>query len=212
MSNVHAQKTLMRIRRKLLLSAWELAFVRLTKLLLLFALTNSRGDGHLIRNNLSSTWGGFPTDMALRSLHICITWFFTKTKWFGYADHVEPYYIYISWKPPHVLDNLFCSVHGANLTLIQPTWSAYPYHLVIPYMGSICPYFSLNGNGAHFSVCGIATGCSGRCIVPRTAIVMSQWYDHYCSAEYTQTWARHLAAPWQRECTAIADCQSINTL
>ena len=46
MSNAHVQKTLVRIRRKLLLSARELAFVRLTKVLPLFALTNSRADSH----------------------------------------------------------------------------------------------------------------------------------------------------------------------
>ena len=51
MSNAHAQKTLVRIRHKLLLSARELAFVRLTKVLPLFALTNSRADSHFVKGN-----------------------------------------------------------------------------------------------------------------------------------------------------------------
>ena len=77
-----------------------------------------------------------------------------------------------------------------NLTLIQPTWSAYPYALGFPYMVSICPYFliwypyaptSLYGNAAHCSGNGVAMGCYGRCIVPRTSIVTSQWYCRCCS-------------------------------
>ena len=32
-------------------------------------------------------------------------------------------------------------VHGTNLTAIQPTWSAYPYHLAFPYMVSLSPGF-----------------------------------------------------------------------
>ena len=57
-----------------------------------------------------------------------------------------------------------------KLTLIQPTWSAYPYHLVflIWYPYSLVfliwyPYalISLYGNTAHCSVCGVAMGCYG---------------------------------------------------
>ena len=39
------------------------------------------------------------------------------------------------------VERTFYPVHGANLTLIQPMWSAYPYALGLPYMVSICPYF-----------------------------------------------------------------------
>ena len=49
-------------------------------------------------------------------------------------------------------------------------------------------------------------------IVTRTAIVMSQWYDRYCFTEYARTWARLPTTPWQRECTAITDRQSIDSL
>ena len=99
-----------------------------------------------------------------------------------------------------------------KLTLIQPTWSAYPYHLVflIWYPYSLVfliwyPYalISLYGNTAHCSGWGVAMGCYGLSIVARTAIVTSQWYDRYCFAGYARTWARHPATPWQRECTAI---------
>ena len=108
-----------------------------------------------------------------------------------------------------------------KLTLIQPTWSAYPYHLVflIWYPYSLVfliwyPYalISLYGNTAHCSGCGVAMGCYGLSIVPRTAIVTSQWYDRYCFAGYARTWARHPTSPWQRECTAITDFQSIDSL
>ena len=87
-----------------------------------------------------------------------------------------------------------------KLTLIQPTWSAYPYHLVflIWYPYSLVfliwyPYAptSLYGNTAHCSGCGVAMGCYGLSIVPRTAIVTSQWYDRYCFVGYARTWARH---------------------
>ena len=86
---------------------------------------------------------------------------------------------------------------------------------------SICPYFliwypyaptSLYGNTAHCSGYDVAMGCYRLCIVPRTAIVTSQWYDRYCFTEYARTWARHPTTPWQRECTAITDCQSIDSL
>ena len=108
-----------------------------------------------------------------------------------------------------------------KLTLIQPTWSAYPYHLVflIWYPYSLVfliwyPYAptSLYGNTAHCSGYGVAMGCYGLLIVTRTAIVTSQWYDRYCFTEYARTWARHPTTPWQRECTVIIDRQSIDSL
>ena len=104
------------------------------------------------------------------------------------------------------------------MTLIQPTWSAYPYHLIflIWYPYSLVfliwyPYalISLYGNTADCSGCGVAMGCYGLSIVPRAAIVTSQWHDRYCFTGFTRTWARHLTTPWQRECTAITDFQSI---
>ena len=103
-----------------------------------------------------------------------------------------------------------------KLTLIQPTWSAYPYHLVFliwyPYslVFLMCyPYAltSLYGNTAHCSGYGVAMGCYGLFFVTRTAIVTSQWYDRNCFTEYARTWARHQTTPWQRECTAITDRQ-----
>ena len=115
----------------------------------------------------------------------------------------------------------FYPVHCAKLTLTQPAWSAYPYHLVflIWYPYSLVfllwyPYAltSLYGNRAHCSGYGVAMGCYGLFIVTRTAIVMSQWYDRYCFTEYARTWARHPTTPWQRECTAITDRQSIDFL
>ena len=97
-----------------------------------------------------------------------------------------------------------------KLTLMQPTWSAYPYHLVFliwyPYALT-----SLYGNTAHCSGYGVAMGCYGLFIVTRTAIVTSQWYDRYCFTEYARMWARHPTIPWQRECTAITDRQSIDS-
>ena len=112
-------------------------------------------------------------------------------------------------------------VHCAKLTLIQPTWSAYPYHLVllIWYPCSLVfliwyPYAltSLYGNTAACSGHDVTMGCYGLFIVTRTAIVTSQWYDRYCFMEYVRTWPRHPATPWQRECTAITDCLSTNSL
>ena len=82
----------------------------------------------------------------------------------------------------------FYPVHCAKLTLIQPTWSAYPYHLVflIWYPHSLVfliwyPYAltSLYGNTAHCSGYGVAMGCHGLFIVTRAAIVKSQSYDRY---------------------------------
>ena len=69
---------------------------------------------------------------------------------------------------------------------------------------------SLYGNTAHCSGCGVAMGCYGLSIVPRTAIVTSQWYYRYCFAGYARTWARHPTTPWQRECTAITEARSVD--
>ena len=135
-------------------------------------------------------------------------------------------YIYIlihAWEYTHI--NTHCiyiyPVFCPKLTLIQPTWSAYPYHLVflIWYPYSLVfliwyPYalISLYGNTAHCSGRGVAMGCYGLSIVPRTVIVTSQWYDRYFFARYARTWARHPTKPWQRVCTAITDFQSIDSL
>ena len=70
----------------------------------------------------------------------------------------------------------------------------------------------LYGSTAHCSGYGIAMGCYGLFIVTRTAIVTSQWYGRYCFTEYARTWERHPTTPWQRECTAITDRQSIDSL
>ena len=80
------------------------------------------------------------------------------------------------------------SLHIHIHILMQP---AYPYHLVflIWYPYSLVfliwyPYalISLYGNTAHCFGCGVAMGCYGLSIVPRTIIVMSQLYDRYCFA------------------------------
>ena len=112
-------------------------------------------------------------------------------------------------------------VHWPKLILTQPTWSAYPYHLVFliwyPYALVFIIWYPyaltfLYGNTAHCSGYGVAMGCYGLFIVPRTVIVTSQWYGRYCFTEYARTWARHLTTPWQRKCTAITGCQSIESL
>ena len=128
------------------------------------------------------------------------------------------------WRPftfsTMLLKKVIYPVLCPKLTLIQPTWSAYPYHLVFPiwYPYSLVflrwyPYalVSLYLNIAHCSGDGVAMGCYGLSIVPRTAIVTSQWHDRYCFTEYARTWARHPTTPWQRECMAITDCQSIDS-
>ena len=55
-------------------------------------------------------------------------------------------------------------------------------------------------------------GCHGHFIVTWTAILTPQWYDCYWFTEYAPTWARHPTTPWQRECMAIIDRQSIASL
>ena len=139
------------------------------------------------------------------------------------VTHIDKFYWWV------VEINIDFSEGGLNiypvlcpkLTLIQPTWSAYPYHLVflIWYPYSLVfliwyPYalISLYGNTAHCSGCGVAMGCYGLSIVPRPAIVTSQWYERNCFTGFARTWARHPTTPWQRECTAITDFQSIDSL
>ena len=131
-------------------------------------------------------------------------------------DHWKWVTVYTLRFTPRPSSLTFYPVLCPKLTLM---WSAYPYHLVflIWYPYSLVfliwyPYalISLYGNTAHCSGCGVAMGCYGLSIVPRTAIV--QWYDRYCFAGYARTWARHPTTPWQRECTAITDFQSINSL
>ena len=104
---------------------------------------------------------------------------------------------------------------------LSSTWCEFDPSTAYVVCISICTYFliwypyaptSLFGNTAHCSGYGVAMGCYRLCIVPRTVIVTSQWYDRYCFAEYARTWARHPTTPWQRECTAITDCQSIDSL
>ena len=106
-------------------------------------------------------------------------------------------------------------------TNLSSTWCEFDPNTAYVVCISICPYFliwypyaptSLYGITAHCSGYGVVMGCYRLCIVPRTAIVTSQWYDRYCFAEYARTWARHPTTPWQRECTAITDCQSIDSL
>ena len=96
-----------------------------------------------------------------------------------------------------------------SVSLGFPLWYLYSLVSLIWY-----PYAptSLYGSTAHCSGYGVAMGCYGLFIVTRTAIVMSQWCDRYCFTEYARTWARHPTKPWQRECTAITDHQSIDSL
>ena len=81
-------------------------------------------------------------------------------------------------------------VHGANLTVIQSTWSAYPYHCFFLYdiritwfskYGIDITCFPLYGNAVQTFICkrhscgyGVAMGCLGRCIVSEAATVKSQ--------------------------------------
>ena len=120
-------------------------------------------------------------------------------------------YMYYTWK-------CISYMHYKHLS---STWCEFDPNTAYVVCISICPYFliwypyaptSLYGNTVHCSGYGVAMGCYRLCIVPRTAIVTSQWYDRYCFTEYERTWARHPTTPWQRECTAITDCQSIDSL
>ena len=132
----------------------------------------------------------------------------------------------VTWLATKYLKTVSWRNHTEKLT----TWWAQNLSSTLPEIDpdtayvvciSICPYFliwypyaptSLYGNTAHCSGYGVAMGCYGLFIVTRTAIVTSQWYDRYWFTEYARTWARHPATPWQRECTAITDRQSIDSL
>ena len=113
---------------------------------------------------------------------------------------------YIAWNRPQ------CSLRGLHIRI---TWFSL-YGIRIPLIVFLIwyPYalISLYGNTAHCSVYDVAMGCYGLFIVTRTVIVTSQWHDRYCFTKYARTWARHPTALWQRECTAITDCQSIDYL
>ena len=98
--------------------------------------------------------------------------------------------------------------HGKLYLHLSSTWCEFDPYTAYAVCISICPYFliwypyaptSLYGDTAHCSGYGVAMGCHRLCIVPRTAIVTSQWYDRYCFTEYARTWARHPTTPWQRD-------------
>ena len=110
---------------------------------------------------------------------------------------------YIAWNWP------WFSLYGQHIRI---TWFSL-YGIRFPFFRIRYPYalVPLYGNTAHCSGYGIAMGCYGLSIVPRTAIVASQWYDHYCFTEYARTWARHSTTPWQCECMVITDFQLINS-
>ena len=67
-------------------------------------------------------------------------------------------------------------------------WYSYALGFLIWYPYALA---SLYGNTVHCSEYGVAMGCYWLCIVPRTAIVASQWYGRYYFTEYARTWARH---------------------
>ena len=90
-------------------------------------------------------------------------------------------------------------IHFHKYYHLSSTWCEFDPNTAYVVCISICPYFliwypyaptSLYGNTAHCSGYGVAMGCYRLCIVPRTAIVTSQWYDRYCFTEYARTWAR----------------------
>ena len=137
-----------------------------------------------------------------------------------FHKYIELLFRWTIWNHRYVLT----SVLSSTLLEIDPD-TAYvvciSVSLGFPYMVSIFHCFliwyqyaliSLYGNTTHCSACVVAMGCYELSIVPRTAIVTSQWYDRYYFAEYARTWARHPTTPWQRECTTITDFQSIDSL
>ena len=117
---------------------------------------------------------------------------------FSFIQYFAPNWPWYSLRGLHIRITWF-SLYGIRIPLFSLYW--YPYAPT-----------SLYGSTAHCSGYGVAMGCYGLFIVTRTAIVTSQWYDRYCFMEYTRTWARHPTTPWQRECTAITDRQSIDSL
>ena len=142
---------------------------------------------------------------SLRGLHIRITWlslYGIRIPLFSLYGIQMPFFSYISIQPI-----VLCM--GLLFNLIQcfarnwPWYSLRGLHSRITWFslyGIRIPLFSLYGiqmpfflyvNTAHCSVYGVAMGCYGLFIVPRTAIVTSQWYDRYCFTGYARTWARH---------------------
>ena len=110
----------------------------------------------------------------------------------GFTDIRWPWWPY-TWM--YNICMSFYPVHCAKLTLIRPTRSAYPYHLVllIWYSYSIVfltwyPYAltSWYGNTAHCSGYDAAIDCYVLFIVTRTPILTSQWYDRSCFMEYAR--------------------------
>ena len=169
-----------------------------------FYLRHTPLESHISGKHSGLFTRGTSRNESLGTLRITKTWFFMR-----FLINASPMYICIYIYP------VLCP----KLTLIQPRWSAYPYHLVILiwYLYSFAfliwyPYAltSLYGNTGHCSGYGVAMSCFGLFIVIRTAIVMSQWYEHYCFTEYAWMWVWHPATPWQRQCTAITDRQSID--
>ena len=141
-----------------------------------------------------------------------------QTKWLPFYRHRFPYIISCLNSLGNSWPNIYGLVQDGNLS---STWCEFDPNTACVACISICPYFliwypyaptSLYGNTAHCSGYGVAMGCYRLCIVPRTALMTSQWYDRYCYTEYARTWARHPTTPWQRECTAITDCQSTDSL
>ena len=96
-------------------------------------------------------------------------------------------YVYLSSTLPEI------DPDTADVVCIS-VWFGFPYMVSIcpcfSYMVSISPCFHIYGNTTHWSGYGVAMGCYGLFIVPRTAIVTSQWYDRYCFMEYARMWAR----------------------
>ena len=131
--------------------------------------------------------------------------------------HIYIYiYIYI-----YMCVYVYACTYAYVYVYLSSTWCEFDPNTAYVVCISICPYFliwypyaptSLYGHTTHCSGHGVAMGCYRLCIVPRIAIVTSQWYDRYCFTDYARTWARHPTTPWQRECTAITDCQSIDSL
>ena len=121
---------------------------------------------------------------------IVIFWIVTLCK-----NYILVFIQYIAWNWPwYSLPGLHIRITWLSLYGIRiPLFSLYGIHMpLFPYM-VIQPI-----------VLGVT--------LLWAAMVTSQWYDRYCFAEYVRTWARHPTTPWQRECTAITDFQSIDSL
>ena len=76
---------------------------------------------------------------------------------------------------------VFYPVHGANCSLMQPMWSAYIHMHWVFLIWYPYALVSLYGNTAHCSGYGVAVGCYGLSIVPRTpdnALTMRMHVDY----------------------------------